>query len=133
MKHIQLFEEFIDRVNESSDKKVGEFLFKGKKYDIFQDSNDDLSFGIKSGDSWEILAMGDEFNPETFDMNLKEMLAWIDEGIKYFTNLAKVSSKDVKDSEWSDFFQNEFDESVKLDKFYVLGKLTCGKENAKNS
>jgi hypothetical protein len=118
-----------------TDKKVGVFSFEDKKYDIFQDSNDSSGFGIKDkSGSWDVIAMGDEFNPESFDdMDLPKMNKWIDAGIKHFSAMKTVSSKDVKNGDWSDFFQNEFDEESPIDKFYVLAKLTCGKENAKSN
>ena len=117
-----------------TDKKVGEFSFEDKKYDIIQDSNDSSGFGIKDkSGNWDVMAMGDEFNPESFDMNLKKMNKWIDDGIKYFSEMKSVSAKVISNSEWSDFFQNELDEQVPMNKFYVLAKFACGKENAKSN
>ena len=38
----------------------------------------------------DVCAMGEEFNPEAFEMTLDEMLSFIDEGIKYFNALDMV-------------------------------------------
>jgi hypothetical protein len=94
-----------------------------------QDKNDDSMFRI----DFIVSAMGGEFDPDSFDMTLKEMLNFIDEGIEYFKNFNKYFITYNDTGKFSDFFIGEFDDNEEpyISKSYAIGKMICGKENAK--
>lgn len=125
LKYIQLFENY-------TSKKFPPVEFNGKKFEIRQDANDKSLFGITNDEGeLECCAMGEEFDPVTFDMTLEQMLQFIDKGIEYFSKMKKITLEDVKKSDYSDFFIPEIDDDITVGKFYVLAKLACGKLNAK--
>jgi len=125
MKYIQLFEAY-------TSTKFEPFVFNGKKFEIRQSDHDKSQFGITDDEGeLECCAMGEEFDPTTFDMTLEQMLQFIDKGIEYFSKMNKITLNDVKKSDYSDFFTPEIDDDITVGKFYVLAKLACGKLNAK--
>lgn len=97
-----------------------------------QSEHDDSAFYVVLFGN-EVYAMGEEFDPNSFDMTLDEMLSYIDEGIKKFLTFStdEISVEDLGD--YADFFTTEiYDEGYEsLPVAYVIAKLICGKENAK--
>ena len=126
-----------ESLNESSnDVKYSQLFRKVESH-----KHDDSMFSINLSDGDVACAMGDEFNPEEFNMTLEEMLQFIDQGLNYFANFPD-GTLDADDlSEWHDFFTSELydepetddGERVPLTKEYVIAKLICGIQNAKSA
>jgi hypothetical protein len=98
-----------------------------------QAKHDKSQFFVELSNGDYVVAMGDEFNSEEFGISLKEMLILINKGIEKFLNSKKRKFTYEDLGAYSDFFQTEFnDDNVEfLTREYVVAKLHCGKENAK--
>ena len=103
-----------------------------------QSKHDDSQFclSLPSGD--EVCAMGDEFNPDAYDMELEEMLTYVDKGIQKLLRSPKNDFAYEDLGDYADFFQTEFNDDDgmglpdSLTKEYVIGKMLCGRESAKS-
>jgi hypothetical protein len=120
-----------ESLNESDLDKILKSIPKPDKYD-------DSMFCMSTPDGSEVAAMGDEFNPDAYDMTLEDMLEHIDAGIQEILESPKteLSYEDLGD--YADFFETEFNDDDgeglpdSLSKEYIIAKLICGKENAKS-
>ena len=103
-----------------------------------RDKYDDSMFEMALPNGDYAVAMGDEFNPVAYDVTLEEMLAHIESGIQMVlaSSLNHFTWDDL--GEYTDFFESEFkdDDGMGLPDSltgeYVLGKMVCGKGNAKS-
>ena len=132
---LEKFSDFESKLNEATVKGYRyHFNFEGKKYYITQGKDDKTLFGVKDKDTgkWKVLTKGDLFDPANNDMDRKEMIEFIQRGIKYFNIRNPVEVEDVKESEWAKFFKYELDNRPgRINKKYVIMKLQCGKAQAK--
>jgi hypothetical protein len=132
---IENFSAFEDSLNEGTVEGYRyHFNFEGKKYYITQGKKNQTLFGIKDKESgkWKAMTKGDLFNPSKNDMDRKEMIEFLQRGIKYFNIRNPVEVEDVKESEWAKFFKFELDNKPgRINKKYVILKLQCGKAQAK--
>lgn len=131
-------EESLDPKNEEINEDTVEgyeyhFNFEGKKYHIRQGKKDESIFGIKTKDGkWFCLTKGNLFNPEDKKMDLNEFIKFLQRGIKYFNVRNPVELEDVKNSEWSQYFDYEIKHRPgRITKKYVVLKMHCGKASAK--
>jgi len=128
-------EKFIEESDPIKDMGISEPAYAVLTKIPEQAWHDKSQFSVELSKGDYAVAMGDEFNPEEFDMSLKKMLIFIDKGIEKFliSEKRKFTYKDL--GNYSDFFQSEFndDHAEFLTKEYVVAKLHCGKENAKQS
>ena len=103
-----------------------------------QSKHDDSQFVLELPNGDCAVAMGDEFNPDAYDMSLEEMLEFVDKGINQILNDSKDKFSYEDLGEFADFFETEFNDDDGeglpdfLTKEYVIGKMLCGKESAKS-
>ena len=72
------------------------------------------------------------------------MIQFIEQVIQHFLKMDKVTIKDLKATDYQDFFISELYDDISgqeiklpieeetMDKEYIITKLYCGKENAKS-
>ena len=117
---------------------IGNSAYRIVKQKPIKDKYDSSFFSLKLSTGADVAAMGDEFNPDNYNMTLPEMLKFIDKGIQTFLNSPKSKFSWAGLGHYVGFFESEFNDDdgmglpETLTKEYVVGKLVCGKENAKS-
>lgn len=103
-----------------------------------QSRHDDSQFCLSLAEEGYVCAMGDEFNPNAYNMTLEDMIEYVKEGINKFLQSSKEEFTHDDLGDYADFFESEFNDddgfgvAETLTKEYVVKKMLCGIASAKS-